>query len=382
MANNARGRNRDLRDEEVDLLDERGLLHLLLRREKKVLDTVERLSIDQRALQVAVDDLLEQNEALLEQQSRLHRENAVLRQEIATVRRIGETVPRFTCFMKLPPEIRFHIWELALPRRFVRLRPSRDDDDSEDEGLDEQSKHPPPAGAQVCRESRAIAVRNAGFRAIQYQPIRTLRAVGRLGSTVPVPFMREWTWFDSARDTLLVSAWMIQAERPDILHLTRVARHVVVEDPEEGLGPCIGLLFDPVVYPNLQSVAFAVDVRIPGPLVDIPVPSARHPPPEQPYDIVDFGQGANFPNYCRSYWNTKGPYDDTDKCWVLEEWDDELNEEDSEEPLDWPEFLAKLAKLWDLLRGHLKQPLPSFSRVVMYNHRIRSPKGPAAYLTD
>ena len=85
----------------------------------------------------------------------------------------------FFLFSKLPAEIRIFIWEAALPRRFLVY------DDYTERNYE---KLGPPAIAQVCHESREIALRNGSPHSFMLQS-------GRL----------VYTWYDASRDVISVN---------------------------------------------------------------------------------------------------------------------------------------------------------------------------------
>ncbi|RYO77689.1 hypothetical protein DL766_002846 [Monosporascus sp. MC13-8B] len=352
-------------------MDDRGLLHVILRREKRILDAVDRLNVDQRHLQIAIEHLLDQNTQLLSQQRLLHRENATLRDEVAAIRRAAETVPRFTCFMKLPPEIRHKIWDLAIPRRFVRLGPREPKDEGPGEdGLDSESKHRPPAVSHVCREARAIATRNAGFRAVQYRVF-----AHSFPTVMGIPFEREWTWFDSARDMLIIPTWMAETDA-DIQHLTKAVQHVLVDEPHRYLGLFVDTLLDPAIFPNLRTVSFIVEEKVWHPLSDAPAPSPHHLPPDNPYAIFDVEDLDCMPAILRT--RTKAQYDE--QQWVFGyDWGAlESEDEDDDRRFKWPDLQASLATRWKSRRGN--QQTPSFGRVVLLGNDGPGARGPASYL--
>ncbi|KAK7755358.1 hypothetical protein SLS62_002584 [Diatrype stigma] len=373
---------RDLRDEEdMDRLDDRGLLRLILQRENKALKIIERMSLDQRHLKLTVDELVVQTDDLSTKQRHLVKENAFLRKEITTMRRIANTVPRFTYFTKLPPEIRFRIWDLALPRRFVRVERREDwgevddglDDFDSDALLDMESKHSPPAVSQVCQEARAIAVRNAGFRAVQHG---AQTFAGMLEREPPASYRREWTWFDSARDTFIRPAWIISGQDPDYQHLDSVVQHVFLEDFQGALGSVIPDLFDPRVYPKLRSLSFVVDMIPLLGVVDMPAPSAsaHQIPRDSPYDVVDIENlEGTVDTECPK---TKDDYDGQN--WFFEDY--RPQDIRGRCGLKWPQFREGLIEKWQSERPQEKVPL--FRRVAVLINIERSPKGPARRLED
>ncbi|RYP03689.1 hypothetical protein DL765_010420 [Monosporascus sp. GIB2] len=350
-------------------MDNRGLLHVILRREKRILDAVDHLNDMQSHLQTVVKYILDRDSGLDRLQRLLHRENATLRKEVDAIRRTAETVPRFTCFMKLPPEIRHKIWDLAIPRRFVRLALRGLEDDGPGEGgLDSESKHGPPAVSQVCREARAIATRNAGFRALQYEifmhpPPTIMRR----------SFEREWTWFDSARDMLIIPTAAAGWDA-DIWHLTKAVQHVLVDELHLYLGLFIDTLFNPAIFPNLRTVSFIVDEKVSYPFFNAPAPSPHHLPPDNPYTIFDVEDLDCMPAILRT--RTKAQYDE--QRWVFEyDWD-ALENEVEDQSFKWPDLQANLATRWISRRGN--QQTPSLGRVVLLRKDRRGARGPALYL--
>lgn len=87
----------------------------------------------------------------------------------------------FFLFSKLPPELRLLIWEAALPRRTILYRSCN---------RYESVIHGPPTIAQVCRESRIVALKNGSPHALKFKD-------GRKRNTL-------LTWYDASRDMFTV----------------------------------------------------------------------------------------------------------------------------------------------------------------------------------
>ncbi|RYP60443.1 hypothetical protein DL769_008104 [Monosporascus sp. CRB-8-3] len=190
-----------------------------------------------------------------------------------------------------------------------------------------------------------------------------------------MPFEREWTWFDSARDVLIIPTWMAETDA-DIRHLTKAVQHVLVDEPHHHLGFFTDILFDPAIFPNLRTVSFVVDEKVWNPLSDAPPPSPHHLPPDNPYAIFDVEDLGCMPAILRT--KTKAQYDE--KQWVLEyAWGAlENEEEDDDAPFRWPDIQASLATWWKSDRDN--RQIPSFRRVVLLGNGGPGPRGPASYL--
>lgn len=72
---------------------------------------------------------------------------------------IHNPLPRFLPFTRLPPEIRIMIWDLAIPKGQLRLQ-MKCYCHPDDRIISFPPSLLPPAVAQVCRESRAVACRS------------------------------------------------------------------------------------------------------------------------------------------------------------------------------------------------------------------------------
>ncbi|RYP16485.1 hypothetical protein DL767_010175 [Monosporascus sp. MG133] len=92
----------------------------------------------------------------------------------------------FTLFNKLPAEIRMLIWEATLPRRYIFYNAYSG----------RVSSIRPPAIAQVCRESRALALKNGSPHFFQ-----SIHHVGL-------------TWYDPSRDSVFWGFWNPPQPKP------------------------------------------------------------------------------------------------------------------------------------------------------------------------
>ncbi|RYP51696.1 hypothetical protein DL768_002997 [Monosporascus sp. mg162] len=165
----------------VHSLDNRGLLKFILRDTHRLIEGV----------------------ADIEQH--LNRQVGVLERRIMSLHRqhVREPAYAFPYFSKLPPELRQRIWDLAIPRRYVRaVRLS-------DRGGVLQR---PPDVAQVCREARAVATRHGGMWKTSYQGYP------------------QWTWFQADRDVVI---WNNTGDLGD---LPSVAKTIVVPGSSMNFG--------------------------------------------------------------------------------------------------------------------------------------------------
>ncbi|KAI0428762.1 hypothetical protein F5Y09DRAFT_312173 [Xylaria sp. FL1042] len=92
--------------------------------------------------------------------------------------------PTFKYFSRLPTEIRWIIWQLAIPCRVTNAHKTLQSSSH----FDYWFRHEPPILAQVCRESRAVARRTGGI----------------VVSSVPPYSYPARYWFDSRRDTFRI----------------------------------------------------------------------------------------------------------------------------------------------------------------------------------
>ncbi|RYP21211.1 hypothetical protein DL765_002350 [Monosporascus sp. GIB2] len=110
----------------------------------------------------------------------------------------------FTPFNKLLAEIRMLVWEAALPRRYISFECS-------------PAILGPPAIAQVCRESRAIALKNGSphfFRAYAYYDC--------------------WTWYDPSRDSVFLGPFRPKSSGPRPL-LVHAMTSIIVQEGDFGI---------------------------------------------------------------------------------------------------------------------------------------------------
>lgn len=118
-----------------------------------------------------------------------------------------ERQAEFAHFSRLPPELRRHIWRLAIPpqifRPFRYLEPSH---------LERKSL-PPPTISRVCREARQVAYMQG--------------ALYRHDFLAPV----FWTWFSGRRDVLDLSSYCISENGfiPLQAGLLRGARTIILD---------------------------------------------------------------------------------------------------------------------------------------------------------
>lgn len=126
-------------------------------------------------------------------------------------------------FKHLPLEIREMIWELALPTRLLGF-----------EGIAQEGDVPlalpVPAVAQVCRESRHIAMSRRYLEALSYEDFQPQESpLWRLKHEKSAC----WTWFTPYKDALLINPETFHRDGRRNNHvLARVAEHVILEDTD------------------------------------------------------------------------------------------------------------------------------------------------------
>ncbi len=136
-----------------------------------------------------------------------HRLERLQRHLSANDEQVSGGFPQFRC---LPAEIRDLIWEMAIPRRKLRL--FHHDERRLPSGRPAPlCGLPPPAISQVCRESRSVALRRAGMFHLCYPLVR------------PSP-SSYWTWFDSSHDILELSRWCRPASYSAPIGLMEILR--------------------------------------------------------------------------------------------------------------------------------------------------------------
>ncbi|KAI0550191.1 hypothetical protein F4679DRAFT_583684 [Xylaria curta] len=70
----------------------------------------------------------------------------------------------------------------------------------------------------------------------------------------------QWSWYDASRDTLKISSDLRFYPDFDMRHITQVARHVLADPFNDSyLEIYISRLFNPNLFPSLQTVSFIVD---------------------------------------------------------------------------------------------------------------------------
>lgn len=132
-------------------------------------------------------------------------------------------ISRKVQFKHLPLEIREMIWDLALPIRLLGF-----------EGIIQEGDVPSalsvPAVAQVCRESRRIAM----YRFRRY--LETLSCEDFQPQESPLWRLKHeksacWTWFTPYNDALLINPETFHLDGRRNNHvLARVAEHIILED--------------------------------------------------------------------------------------------------------------------------------------------------------
>ncbi|KAI1139739.1 hypothetical protein F5Y05DRAFT_411924 [Hypoxylon sp. FL0543] len=208
----------------------------------------------------------------------------VLSTEIQLLRRCMDMKPRFPQFMRLPPEIRFMIWDLALPRKILCVEET--DRDTEEHSFSSYQFAPsslPPSVAQVCRESRAVACRTG-----RLMPIRNSNVYPRdlTPGEMPSWCRTQWVWFDPRLDSLYLRPLTDQLRSLEaILELTRYAQHVTLDGGSTNTRwpHLFHRLFSPYYFPRLKAVDLV---------------GGLHVVPERSDPVLEtrlFGCGRNYP---------------------------------------------------------------------------------------
>lgn len=109
----------------------------------------------------------------------------------------SKVADHFPLFTKLPPEIRTLIWEAALPRRSLPIGFSK--------GAGYEILGPPTI-AQVCGESRAVALRHGSPQPVKLCPMNA--------------YPHLFTWLDPSRDAILHPDWYTPHPFPETASVT------------------------------------------------------------------------------------------------------------------------------------------------------------------
>ncbi|KAI1411769.1 hypothetical protein F5Y13DRAFT_165000 [Hypoxylon sp. FL1857] len=207
-----------------------------------------------------------------------------LSNEIQLLRRCMDMTPRFPQFMRLPPEIRFMIWELALPRKILCLEEiDRDTEDHSFASYQFVTSSPPPPVAQVCRESRTVACRTGRLmpirNAVVYPPDIT-------PGKMPSWCRTQWAWYDPSLDSLYLRPLTDHLRSLEaILELTTCTQHVTLDGGSTNTRwtHLFHRLFSPYYFPQLKAVGLVGGLHV--------VPRRSDPVLETRL----FGCGRNYP---------------------------------------------------------------------------------------
>ncbi|KAI1745640.1 hypothetical protein F4680DRAFT_443113 [Xylaria scruposa] len=257
----------------------------------------------------------------------------------------------FTCFSKLPAEIRLMIWELAIPARILNIEsmPGR---------LTVHPWYSVPPVAHVCYESRQLALRTGSIRAVG-----TNVEIDRLGADER--FLRQSvSWFDSHRDTLRIY------DKPAIHYIPRSVENIVfcwlslLADARDGV------YINCATLPKLKLVQFEMDwrfvpskiwhtwefaqgrARVGSILLDI----------DDEAEVRRFGNTLHSPRWLRSHWFKEIRY--------LR--DEKFRRRRYDEGKDWRVAKKQLQEEWT---GHRKADLDSAtSHPISESHCLRMPE--------
>ncbi|KAI0884787.1 uncharacterized protein GGS22DRAFT_164343 [Annulohypoxylon maeteangense] len=211
-------------------------------------DHITDMQTDQDRLLHAIVEFASANQSRVESMNdSVSAQMSALRAEVQALRRTISQTPRFPQFRRLPAEVRFMIWDLALPRRMVGLKESfgNDTEEFDNPRYEFISKLPPPSVAQVCRESRAIACQSGRLVSIRNSPVY-----------LPSCLRVQWTWFDSSRDSLFFRLSMSGYSLHPIRDLTSRAQHVTIdyETFDDDVYNFFESLFTPSSFPQLKTI--------------------------------------------------------------------------------------------------------------------------------
>ena len=136
-----------------------------------------------------------------------------------------EPVFPFPSFSRLPAEIRYHIWDLAIPRRYVMAVKST---------ANRSILQPPPVVANVSAEARHIATRRGGMWRTE-------------ANEIP-----QWTWFQPDRDVVIYT-W-----EGSLCQLPSIVETIVVSARDFQHVSCASSTFDHLLkvegFHNLKTI--------------------------------------------------------------------------------------------------------------------------------
>ncbi|KAK7977080.1 hypothetical protein PG988_004570 [Apiospora saccharicola] len=187
--------------------------------------------------------------------------------------------PSFHPFIRLPPELRRHIWDLALSRRIIPTLEGVWDKQPDGTVIDEletswptyatyafERRHRPPGVAHACREGRDVA--GLG-RMVSADNSKSILAQER--ERYPIGDSVGYTWFDPERDTLLVeldfpnytyASTAVEGHANQVIKdLASCVRHVILTDCRDDEPHCfIEGLFNPWLFPCLETIGITTRV--------------------------------------------------------------------------------------------------------------------------
>ncbi|KAI0547390.1 hypothetical protein F4679DRAFT_597625 [Xylaria curta] len=156
----------------------------------------------------------------------------------------------FTCFSKLPPEIRLMIWELAIPARILNIESIPERHIVRLGHLTVRPWYSAPPVAHVCYESRQLAQRTGAVGAFG-----TNVEIDRMGADLK--FLRKSiSWFDSHRDTLRIyDTTAIEYIPQSVENIVFCWLSLLTEAKRDGV------YMNCTALPKLRLVQFEVDWR-------------------------------------------------------------------------------------------------------------------------
>ncbi|KAI1311698.1 hypothetical protein F5Y03DRAFT_342038 [Xylaria venustula] len=164
----------------------------------------------------------------------------------------GDTETRFTCFPKLPVEIRAVIWDLMIPPHMLNMREISIGSGPVSVG----PRYPSPVILQVCCESRELARRTGSFVVF--------------GSPRKQHVAALYTWFDSHRDTVRIHRLTTME------YLPHATENILYDWRAHGSNEKLNMNL--TMLPKLKRFQFQVQTRyIPCKIWDTLASKQRHP---------------------------------------------------------------------------------------------------------
>ncbi|KAH8200742.1 hypothetical protein TruAng_005131 [Truncatella angustata] len=331
--------------------------------------------------------------------SQLKQQVDAQRREIDKLRKLfDDGPPQFPQFRRLPVEIRGMIWGQALPQRILTIEETVNKTlNIETMAIMKWSQYRfsprlrPPAVAQACRESRAVAC-----KAGQLVPLRNPQAYACLNGSIHRHShmgvrKTQWSWFDPDRDSLRIKTAKGLYSTEVLEDMLSIVQSIIIDSPSRVLGMIFADICNQRLFPRLTEVKLAEDTVLLPPHSDPYTESQLFGVERTNPLAIDVDDSPLLEGIVRKLQHLKPtfirnidtvlqarPHIQTRTRWGWDEKDLEnlIDPEVSEN--DWPKFNRFLVKAWDEVQQdwtegenvNSKTALsnaPTFGRVVLFD---------------